>query len=139
PGRHVGKRGEDVKPRSVVLKKGRVLRPQDLGLLAALGKADVPVIRRPCVNILISGDELLPMGSRPEGCRIVDSNSVMLAALVKRDGGRVEQVRMVPDRREGVRQAVLEAQADVLLLSAASSVGQADQAPEGLAEAGAVA
>ena len=81
PGRHVGRRGEDVEPGNIVLRAGRVTRPQDLGLLASLGVVTVSVIRRPTVDILITGNELLPAGARPEGCRIVDSNSVMLAAL----------------------------------------------------------
>src|SRR5438270_158099 len=82
------------------LSAGRRLRPQDVGLLASSGVAEVSVIRRPCVAIVITGDELLPPGSHPEGYRIVDSNSLMLAALVQRDGGEVVAGPIVPDRRE---------------------------------------
>src|SRR5262249_30653144 len=78
PARHVGRRGEAIEPGSVVLPAGRLLRPQDVGVLASVGAATVPVVRRPRVAVLITGDELLPCGSRPEGYRIVDSNSVML-------------------------------------------------------------
>ena len=66
---------------------GRVLRPQDLGVLSALGIAAVPVIRRPRVTILVTGDELLPPVTPAREDRIADMNSVMLAALVARDGG----------------------------------------------------
>ena len=113
PGRHVGKQGEDVQPGKVVLRHGRELRPQDLGVLASIGVATVPVIRKPRVDILISGDELLPLGAKPEGCRIVDSNSVMLAALVHRDVGEANVLPLLPDRPEVVRKAIQESSADV--------------------------
>jgi molybdopterin molybdotransferase len=136
PGRHVGRRGEDIEPGRTVLAAGRVLRPQDLGLLASIGVGRVSVVRRPGVDILITGDELLPAGSRPEGCRIVDSNSVMLAALVRRDGGEPRVGPLIPDRRERVREALNGSTADVLLISGGSSVGQEDHAPTLLAELG---
>jgi molybdopterin molybdotransferase len=136
PGRHVGRRGEDIEPGRTVLTAGRVLRPQDLGLLASLGVGTVPVVGRPRVEVLITGDELLPVGSRPEGYRIVDSNSVMLAALVRRDGGEPRVGPLIPDRREAVRAALEGSTADVLLVSGGSSVGQEDHAPAVLAELG---
>jgi molybdopterin molybdotransferase len=136
PARHVGRRGEDVEAGRTVLLPGRVLRPQDLGLLASLGVAAVSVVRRPRAAILITGDELLPAGARPEGYRIVDSNSVMLAALVRRDGGEPLLGPLLPDRREAVRTAIRDSDADVLLVSGGSSVGQEDHAPAVLAELG---
>ncbi len=136
PGKNVGRRGEDIEQGTVVLRAGRVLRPQDVGLLASLGVSPVPVVCQPAVSILVTGDELLPCGSRPDGYRIVDSNSVMLAALVRRDGGTVQEIRMVPDRREAVRAALRESGADVLLVSGGSSVGLEDHAPLVLAELG---
>ena len=139
PGRHVGRRGEDVEAGRTVLTAGRVLRPQDLGLLASLGVATVGVISRPRVDILITGDELLPVGSRPEGFRIVDSNSIMLAALVQRDGGAPRIAPLLPDRRELLHDAMCASRADVLLISGGSSVGQEDHAPALLAELGELA
>jgi molybdopterin molybdotransferase len=136
PGRHVGRRGEDIEPGTVVLSAGRVLRPQDVAVLASIGATPVPVVRRPRVAIVVTGDELLPCGSRPEGYRIVDSNSVMLEALVRRDGGVPEVLPLVPDTREAVRAALTGTGADVLLVSGGSSVGQEDHAPRVLAEAG---
>jgi molybdopterin molybdotransferase len=100
PGRHVGRRGEDIEPGRAVLPAGRRLRPQDLGLLGSIGVAEVAVTRRPRIDILITGDELLPVGSKPEGYRIVDSNSVMLAALARRDGGEPRVAPLIPDRRD---------------------------------------
>jgi molybdopterin molybdotransferase len=136
PGRHVGRRGEDVEAGAVVLRAGRVLRPQDVAVLASLGATPVPVVRRPRVAVVVTGNELLPCGARPEGFRIVDSNSVMLEALVRRDGGLPQLTPPVPDTHEAVRAALLGADADVLLVSGGSSVGQEDHAPRVLAEVG---
>lgn len=136
PARHVGRRGEDIETGSVVLFPPRVLRPQDLGILASLGVGAVEAVRRPRVEMLVTGDELLPCGSKPEGYRIVDSNSVMLDALVRRDGGLPAPARLIPDKREEVRAALLGNDADVILVSGGSSVGQEDHAPSVLAEIG---
>jgi molybdopterin molybdotransferase len=139
PGRHVGRCGEDIQPGRTVLPPGRVLRPQDLGLLASLGVPSVAVVRRPRIDVLITGDELLPVGARPEGHRIVDSNSVMLAALVRRDGGEPHVGPILADRREVVRRAIEASTADALLISGGSSVGQEDHAPGLVAELGELA
>jgi molybdopterin molybdotransferase len=139
PGRNVGRTGEDVEPGTMVLPAGRVLRPQDVGVLASIGAAPVEVVRRPTVAVLITGDELLPCGSRPEGFRIVDSNSVMLAALVRRDGGMPTVAPLIPDNRAAVTEAMRSATADVILVSGGSSVGKEDHAPQVLAELGELA
>lgn len=136
PGRHIGRRAEDIAPGQTILPLGRRLRPQDVGLLASVGEPIVSVVRRPRIDILITGDELLPPGARPEGYRIVDSNSPMLAALSARDGGEVSPPRLLPDRRELLREALTTCTADVLLVSGGSSVGKEDHAPSLLAELG---
>src|SRR5258708_6892519 len=136
PGRHVGRRGEDILPGTIVLHCDRVLRPQDLGVLASIGVPEISVVRRPQIDILVTGDELLPCGSRPQGYQIVDSNSVMLAALVQRDGGVPHCTSLIPDKRETVEAAMKTSDADILLISVGSSVGQEDHAPGVLAELG---
>src|SRR5262245_50751395 len=78
PLRHVGQRGEDVRAGETLLRAGRRLRPQDAGLLASIGRASVRSRARPRVALLATGDELLPPGAKPEGARIVDSNSLVL-------------------------------------------------------------
>jgi molybdopterin molybdotransferase len=136
PGRHVGKRGEDIEIGTVVLMAGRVFRPQDVGLLASLGASPVGVVRRPSVALIITGNELLPAGARPQGYQIVDSNSVMLTALVRRDGGEPQSAALLADSLEAVRSALRETSADVVLVSGGSSVGLEDHAPRVLAENG---
>jgi molybdopterin molybdotransferase len=136
PRKHVGAVGEDIRSGARVLWAGRRLRPQDAGLLASIGVARVACVRRPRVALVITGDELLPAGSRPQGARIVDSNSVMLCALVERDGGELLPYEILPDRPERVRAALENAEADGVLVSGGSSVGQEDHAPRLVAELG---
>lgn len=136
PGRHVGSRGEDLAAGTLVFQAGRVLRPQDLGVLASLGATPVPVVGRPRVAVLVTGDELVPCGASPQGYCIVDSNSIMLSALVRRDGGLPLPVQMVPDQPEAVAAALAGAAADLILISGGSSVGLEDHAPRVLAAAG---
>jgi len=136
PRQHVGAIGEDIRRGTVVLAAHRRLRPQDAGLLASIGVGELPCVRRPGVRLLITGDELLPAGSRPEGPRIVDSNSVVLCALVARDGGEVLPYQILEDRPELIRTELSRAGADVALVSGGSSVGREDHAPRLLAELG---
>ena len=136
PRRHVGAVGEDVQAGDLVLGAGRLLRPQDAALLASIGCSPVLVQRRPRVGLVVTGDELLPPGGRPGGSRIIDSNSVMLEALVARDGGAALPHEILPDRPEAIRPALADPEADVVLVSGGSSVGQEDHAPKLVAELG---
>jgi len=136
PGKHVGQPGEDVKAGSTVFDGPRVLRPQDVGVLSSIGCARVPVVRRPRVRIVITGNELLPAGSRARGACIADANGPMLEALVQRDGGLPLVGPIVPDQPDAIREAMLAEPADVVLISGGSSVGQEDHAPRLVAELG---
>lgn len=126
--KNIGRVGEDVEAGTTVLSKGRRLLPQDVGLLASIGENPVLVYRRPMVRIIVSGDELLPPGDRPRGTKIVDSNSPMLVALVTRDGGIAEVVRL-PDGEQAMREALALPGADVIVTSGAASVGIEDLVP----------
>jgi molybdopterin molybdotransferase len=119
-----------------VLSAGRILRPQDLGILASIGVGQVQVIRRPRVAILVTGDELLPPGAMPIGYRIADSNSVVLRALVERDEGIALPTIHLPDRVELIRAAMSGDSWDLLLVSGGTSVGGEDHAPKLLSELG---
>ena len=136
PRKNVGAVGEDIRRGERVLRAGRRLRPQDAGVLASIGRGSVPCVRRPHVQLVVTGDELLPAGSKPEGVRIVDANSVILRALVARDGGEFMPFEILPDRPEMIRDAFQNQPADVVLVSGGSSVGKEDHAPRLLAELG---
>jgi molybdopterin molybdotransferase len=138
PGKHVAQIGEDVRQDDLVERAGRVLRPQDIGMLSSLGFGHVSVIRRPRVRIITTGNELLPMGTPPEGFRVTDANGPMLAALVARDGGEPITGPIIRDDRDAILAALREP-AEVLLVSGATSVGQEDHAPLLLAQHGELA
>jgi molybdopterin molybdotransferase len=128
PGRNVGRVGEDIDWGATVLTRPRRLLPQDVGLLSSIGHDPVEVHRRPRVRIVVSGDELLAPGGKPGGSKIVDSNSPMLAALVERDGGVPEVVRL-PDDADQMRVTLGRAGADVIVTAGAASVGTEDRVP----------
>ena len=134
-GKNVSRIGEDIEIGDRVLADGRRLLPQDVGLLASIGHSPVEVVRRPAVRVIVSGDELLAPGATPQGTSIVDSNSPMLAALVKRDGGDAEVVR-VRDDRDAMYAALGSPGADVIVTAGAASVGTEDRVPLLVAELG---
>jgi molybdopterin molybdotransferase len=139
PQKHVGATGEDVRAGDTVLRAGRRLRPQDVGLAASIGLATLAVHAKPGVSILATGDELAPVGTAPRGAQVADSNTPMLRALVERDGGRLVEARHVPDGEASVRAALQAATGDVVLVSGGSSVGIEDHAPRLLSELGTLA
>jgi molybdopterin molybdotransferase len=138
PAKHVGRRGEDIIQGTILFQPGRLLRPQDLGVLSSAGVDQVDVFRRPRVRLVVTGNELLPAGSRPHGHLIADANGPMLAALVERDGGTVDFPALVPDDRDAILRS-LYADADIVMVSGGSSVGVEDIAPTLLAEHGELA
>jgi molybdopterin molybdotransferase len=138
PEKNVGRRGEDIVSGTRLLEPGRALRPQDLGVLSSIGQGCVRAVRRPQVRLVVTGNELLPSGSRPEGFQIADANGPMLAALVERDGGVVDFPGLVRDDRNAILEA-LEADADVIVVTGGSSVGIEDLAPMLVAEHGELA
>jgi molybdopterin molybdotransferase len=137
-GRNIGRVGEDVAAGDTILPPGRHLLPQDIGLLTAIGHSPVEVVRRPIVRLVVSGDELLPPGASPDGSSIVDSNSPMLAALVERDGGIPEVVRL-SDERKAMEDALTRSGTDVIITAGAASVGTEDRVPVLVAEHGTLA
>ena len=138
PGKNVGRRGEDIVRGATLFEAGRVLRPQDLGVMSSIGHGTVNVIRKPRVRLVITGNELLPAGSMPRDFQITDANGPMLTALAERDGGIVDFPGLVPDEPGAILDA-LRAGGDVVVVSGGSSVGIEDHAPMLLSEHGALA
>jgi len=135
PGKHVGRRGEDIVHGTRLFEPGRVLRPQDLGALSSIGLGQVEVTRQPRVRLVVTGNELLPSGVAPQGFRIADANGPMLTALVERDGGLVDAPGLVSDEGDAILES-LRADADIVIVSGGSSVGIEDLAPTLLAQHG---
>src|SRR5688572_10444582 len=128
PGKHIGRRGEDIVSGTTLFEPGRQLRPQDVGVLSSVGHAEAQVVRRPRVRLAVTGNELLPAGSPPRGFHIADANGPMLAALIERDGGVVDFPGLVRDEGEAIVEA-LHADADIVIVTGGSSVGIEDLAP----------
>ena len=136
PQKHVGFPGEDIQQGTTVLTTPRILRPQDLGVLSSIGFSHVPVFQQPHVRVIVTGNELLPPGTATTAFCITDANSPMLAALISRDGGHVINPGILPDDPNSIRDALLDSNANVIIVSGGSSVGQEDYAPSLLAELG---
>ena len=129
-GRNVRARGEDMRAGSVVLRAGEALRPAAIGVLAAIGAAEVAVSRRPRVAILSTGDELVDIGGFEAvlaGRRIVNSNGYALAAAAEAAGCEAVQLGIARDDVADIR-AHLEAgrAADAIVTTAGASVGEHD-------------
>jgi molybdopterin molybdotransferase len=128
-GANVRPRGMDLSAGEVVLNKGRTLKPQDLGLLAMLGFANVLVYRKPRIALFSSGDELLPVDAPLEAGKIRDSNSYTLAALMEDAGTEVVRLGVAKDNPDSVKELLEQAVAlhvDLIVSSAGVSVGAFD-------------
>ena len=136
PGKHVGQIGEDLKKNQTLFKQGRFLRPQDIAVLASVGLKKVKVVRKPEVELLITGNELLKPGEKPSGVKIVDSNSVMLRPLIQRDGGVLKAVHHLPDERDLLRRHLSDSTADLICMTGGTSVGIEDHGPTLVEELG---
>jgi molybdopterin molybdotransferase len=128
PGENVLKPGEDVAREEVLFPKGRRLRPQEIGLLAALGIRRLMAYKKPRVAIISSGDEIVPLDGRPGPGQVRDSNAYLAAAQVTEWGGLPMMCGIVQDDFAALQKtlAVALEGADLILISGGSSVGARD-------------
>jgi molybdopterin molybdotransferase len=128
-GDNLRERGGDMRAGEIVLQKGRTLKPQDLGLLATLGMAQVAVHQKPRVALFSSGDELLTVDAPLEPGKIRDSNSYTLSSAIENAGADVLRLGVAKDSREDITalfdKAVNE-HVDLIVSSAGVSVGAFD-------------
>ncbi len=128
-GENVRARGTDLHAGDVVLRKGHLLKPQDLGLLAMLGFANVTVHKKPRVALLSSGDELVELGMPLTEGKIHDSNSYAIGALIQNAGAELIRLGVAKDTRqsvEGLLQKAIAENVDLIITSAGVSVGAFD-------------
>lgn len=128
PGENVIAVGEDVAAGAVAFPAGHRLRPQDLGALAALGIVRVPVVCRPRVALVGSGDEIVPPDRTPGPGQVRDVNTFSLLGLIRQHGGEPLPFGIAPDRLEDLEAMARRAlaAADLLVFTAGSSVGTRD-------------
>ena len=137
-GENVIQVGEDIRRGQPVLTSGRQLRPPDLGGLLALGITAVTVALPPRVAILSTGDEVVPPTQTPAPGQIRDINSYALAALTTRAGGQPLRYGIIPDDRTALEDAARRAyaEAEIVVLSAGSSVSYRDMSVDVIAGLG---
>ena len=137
-GKNVRPRGEDVRLGDVVLRAGTVLRAPELAVAAAVGRARLPVVRRPVVAVLASGDELVPVEGFDEvraGRRIVSGNTYALAAQLAEGGMQARVLGIARDTPQSLREHLERAAGcDAIVTTAGISVGEHDHVVRALAE-----
>ncbi|QRX83358.1 gephyrin-like molybdotransferase Glp [Glaciimonas sp. PAMC28666] len=133
--------GEDLQTGAIALKKGRILRPADLGLLASLGFAEVPVQRRLRVAFFSTGDELRSVGEVLDSGCVYDSNRYTLYGMLQRLGCEIIDLGVVADDPVALEIAFKSAaeNADAIITSGGVSVGDADHTRRMMAQLGEVA
>jgi molybdopterin molybdotransferase len=134
PGENVMQRGEDARQGEVALPAGTAMRPQEMGLAAALGFQRLALARRPRVGILSTGDELVDIGQTPRPGQVRDVNSHTVAALAARAGAVPTMYGVIADDLASLTAALIRALAenDAVLLSGGSSIGVRDLTVEAL-------
>ena len=140
PGANSRRAGEDVDSGEVALPKGHLMRPQDLGLLAALGVSSVDILRPLRVGVMSTGDELVDPGDPADPSRTYDANRPMLLGLARAWGYEVHDLGAVRDDRNTLRRALSKAssQVDVIFASGGASAGEEDHVSALLQDAGAM-
>ena len=134
---HIRFQGEDVATGEIVIPAGTLIQPPEVSMLASFGKALVPVYRKARVAILSTGDELIELGEPPVPGKIINSNTLSLAAAVRQCGAEPIIIGIARDDRESHREMLAEGlKADALITSAGVSAGDRDLVRDVLAELG---
>lgn len=126
-GENVRFKGEDIKAGSVVLKAGTILRPQEIGLLAAIGRASVYVYQQPIVGVLSTGSELINIDEELSAGKVVDSNSYSIISALKNAGAIPVPLGIAKDTEKEIKEKILTTRAvHILITSGGVSVGEFD-------------
>ncbi|HEY9114755.1 MAG TPA: gephyrin-like molybdotransferase Glp [Bacteroidales bacterium] len=120
--------GEDVKKGSLLLKKGTVISPAIIGLLASTGVSEPLVFKKPLISILATGDELVSPNEVPEPPKIRNSNSAQLCALATDSGATTIHSSQVGDNKQLIFEAVKNSlrNSDIVVITGGASVGDLD-------------
>ena len=137
PYNNVRPAGEDMRKGQVIMRRGTEIGPWEIGVLATLGYAHVPVIRRPRVAILGTGDEVIDIDETLQPGKIRNSNSYLLEAAVRRAGAEPHRLGVAQDTIESLREKFREAATcDIILTSGGVSVGDFDLVKDIMTEQG---
>lgn len=137
PGQNVLRQASEMRRGDTVLSRGTVLRPQEIGVLATVGRTSIQVFPRPQVAILATGDELVEAGRLPAPGQIRNGNSPMLTAQVCRAGGVPRNLGIAPDEMPTLKALIAEGlRSSMLVLSGGVSAGKLDLVPAALQDLG---
>jgi molybdopterin molybdotransferase len=140
PGENVVQRGEDFADGSVILPQGHLVRPQDLGILAASGFGHVVVTRTPRIGIISTGNEIIPIEQVPEPGEVRDANSYMIHGFLTEHACEPRMYGIVPDDpcllRDTLERGIREC--DAVILSGGSSKDVRDTSARVIGELGEV-
>jgi molybdopterin molybdotransferase len=137
PGNNIRPAGEDMRRGQKVLERGAEIGPWEIGVLATLGWATVPVIQRPRVAILGTGDEVIDVNEPLQPGKIRNSNSYLLEASVRKTGAEAHRLGVARDTVESLREKFTEAiMHDLIITSGGVSVGDFDLVKNIMAEQG---
>jgi molybdopterin molybdotransferase len=127
-GRNVVNIGEDVESNAVILKKGTMLHPQEIGALASAGISRVSIYASLKLTIISTGDELVPVDKVPALGQVRDINTYALESLAKKHGFEVVSAYVLMDEEELLKSAVLDSMqiSDIVVISGGSSQGKKD-------------
>ena len=135
PGDNVSYAGTDIAKSETVLRMGQVLTSREIGVLAAIGLAEVCVFRQPQVAILSTGDEIVAPGEPLRAGAVYDSNAAIVGAAVEELGGKAIQLGIIADNDQALSEALARAlQYDLVVLSGGTSKGAGDQGSRGLSD-----
>ena len=128
PYQHVRREAEDFAAPELLLHAGSKISPRDLAWLGASGIGEIPVIRRPKVAIIPTGNELIPSGHKPQPGQVIEFNSAVIAALCKDWGAEVDVLSPVSDVLDEIKDAIVcqADSSDIVLVLAGSSAGSED-------------
>jgi molybdopterin molybdotransferase len=139
PGQHVGRRGADIAAGEIILRTGSVINPSRIGAIAGAGILDVPVFAKPRVAIVSTGNEIVEPGQPLKPGQIYDINRFTLSAITNAHGGIAIDRGTAPDTLDDLLGAIESMNdADVIVFSGGSSVGERDLVLDALAHAGEV-
>jgi len=129
PKKNLMLKGEDIKKGDIVLKKGRRLKPQDIGVLASIGKIRVKVYKKPKVAIIVTGNELVHPEDLKNSEQLVDSTSYMLEGLIKLYGGIPKHLGIIKDKEDDIFDALKGCKEDIIVVTGGTGIGKMDYAP----------
>jgi putative molybdopterin biosynthesis protein len=140
PWQHIRPIGEDIVQEEMLFSQGHVLRPADIGVLLAAQVTMIPVIKKPVVAIIPTGNELITADATLASGRIIEFNGTVFANFVKEWGGEPHLYDIVKDEPERIKEALLKATetSDIVVINAGSSAGSKDYTVHIIEELGTV-